>query len=152
MVAILETLADYGQAAKSAKNMQFLTEKVRQALGRQICLQYVSGDRTLRVLTINQGLEQKILDSAVETASGIISAMDPTSRVAWIKALTRSVAAVQDQGWFPVILCSEAARHLVKSSTVRELPDLVVLSVPEVAADITVESVGEINAESEAAA
>jgi flagellar biosynthesis protein FlhA len=151
MVAILEALADYGQAAKTAQNMQFLIEKARQALGRQICLQYASGDRTLRVLTIHQSLEQKILDSAVETASGLASAMDPSARVAWIKALSRSVAAVQDQGWFPVILCSEAARYLVKSSTVRELPDLVVLSVPEVAADITVEAVGEIAAESEAA-
>jgi flagellar biosynthesis protein FlhA len=151
MVAILEALADYGQAAKTAKNMQFLIEKARQALGRQICLQYATDDRTLRVLTIHQSLEQKILDSAVETASGIISAMDPSSRIAWIKALSRAVAAVQDQGWFPIILCSEAARRLVKSSTERELPDLVVLSVPEVAADITVESVGEINVESEAA-
>ncbi|MDR3146684.1 MAG: flagellar biosynthesis protein FlhA, partial [Treponema sp.] len=151
MVAILEALADYGQAAKAAKNMQFLIEKARQALGRQICLQYAGDDRILRALTINPKLEQKILDSAVETASGIISAMDPPTRAAWIKALSRSVAAVQDQGWFPIILCTEAARHLVKSSTERELPDLVVLSVPEVAPDITVESVGEINVESEAA-
>jgi flagellar biosynthesis protein FlhA len=151
MVAILETLADYGQATRPSKNMQFLIEKARQALGRQICLQYAGEDRTLRALTINPGLEQKILDSAVETASGVVSAMDPPARAAWIKALSRSVAAVQDQGWLPVVLCSEAARHLVKSSTERELPDLVVLSVPEVAPDITVEAVGEITVESEAA-
>jgi flagellar biosynthesis protein FlhA len=149
MVAILETLADYGQSVKSA---QFLTEKVRQALGRQICLQYVSGDRTLRALTINQGLEQKILDSAVETRSGIISAMDPPSRTAWLKALSRAVAAMEDQGWFPIILCSENVRYLVKSSTAREMPNLVALSVPEVTADISVEVVGEINVENEAAA
>ncbi|GHV77012.1 flagellar biosynthesis protein FlhA [Spirochaetia bacterium] len=149
MVAILEALADYGAAAKSAKNMQFLNEKARQVLSRQICLQYADDGRVLRVLTISQSLEQKILDSSVETASGIMSAMDPPSRNAWIKALSRSVAAVQDQGWFPVILCSEAARYLVKSSTERELPDLVVLSVPEVVADITVEAVGEIRVETE---
>jgi flagellar biosynthesis protein FlhA len=77
--------------------------------------------------------------------------MDPSSKAAWIKALSRSVNAVQDQGWFPVVLCSEAARRLVKSSTERDLPNLVVLSVPEVAQDIIVESVGEINLESEAA-
>ncbi|WP_010260069.1 flagellar biosynthesis protein FlhA [Treponema primitia] len=149
MVAILEALADYGQAAKAAKNMQFLNEKARQALSRQICLQYATDDRVLRVLTISQSLEQKILDSSVETASGIMSAMDPSTRISWIKALSRSVAAVQDQGWYPIILCSEAARYLVKSSTERELPDLVVLSVPEVVADVTVEAVGEISVESE---
>jgi flagellar biosynthesis protein FlhA len=143
----LEALADYGAAAKSAKNMQFLIEKARQALSRQICLQYADDGRLLRVLTISQSLEQKILDSSVETASGIMSAMDPPTRTAWIKALSRSVAAVQDQGWYPVVLCSEAARYLVKSSTERELPDLVVLSVPEVVADVTVEAVGEIRVE-----
>jgi flagellar biosynthesis protein FlhA len=103
----------------------------------------------LRVLTVSQSLEQKILDSSVETASGVISAMDPPARIAWIKALSRSVAAVQDQGWYPIILCSEAARYLVKSSTERELPDLVVLSVPEVVSDVTVEAVGEITVENE---
>jgi flagellar biosynthesis protein FlhA len=149
MVAILEALADYGQAAKTAKNMQFLIEKARQALSRQICLQYATDDRVLRVLTISQSLEQKILDSSVETASGVISALDPPARIAWIKALSRSVAAVQDQGWYPIILCSEAARYLVKSSTERELPDLVVLSVPEVVSDVTVEAVGEIAVENE---
>jgi flagellar biosynthesis protein FlhA len=147
MVAILEALADYGQAAKSAKNMQFLVEKARQALSRQICLQYANEDRVLRVLTINQSLEQKILDSSVETASGLMSAMDPPARMAWIKALSRAVAAVEDQGWYPVILCSEAARYLVKSSSDRELPNLVVLSVPEIVPDVTVEAVGEIKVE-----
>ncbi|AEF85823.1 flagellar biosynthesis protein FlhA [Treponema primitia ZAS-2] len=149
MVAILEALADYGQAAKTAKNMQFLVEKARQALSRQICLQFATDDRVLRVLTINQALEQKILDSAVETASGVISAMDPPTRMAWIKSLSRAVAAVQDQGWYPVILCSEAARYLVKSSSDRELPNLVVLSIPEIVPDISVEAVGEIKIESE---
>ena len=36
-VAILETIADYGAMTKST---ELLVEKVRQRLGRQICLQY----------------------------------------------------------------------------------------------------------------
>jgi flagellar biosynthesis protein FlhA len=113
-------------------------------------LQYANEEKVLRVLTINQNLEQKILDSAVETSSGLMSAMDPPTRTAWIKALSRAVAAVQDQGWYPVILCTEAARYLVKSSTDRELPDLVVLSIPEIVSDVTVEAVGEISIETAA--
>jgi flagellar biosynthesis protein FlhA len=57
------------------------------------------------------------------------------------------VAAVQNQGLFPVILCSEAARHLVKTALERELPEVAVLSVPEIVQDFTVESVGVIQAE-----
>ncbi|MDR2020754.1 MAG: flagellar biosynthesis protein FlhA [Treponema sp.] len=141
MVAILEALADYGPVTK---DVGFLTEKARQALSRQLCLQYADDDKRLRVLTIERNLEQQIVDSRVETSSGVLSALDPPLHNSWIKALSRSVASVQEQGWFPVVLCSEAARSLVKSSTERELPDLVVFSVPEIVPDVTIEMVGEI--------
>ncbi|MDR2551755.1 MAG: flagellar biosynthesis protein FlhA [Treponema sp.] len=147
MTAILEALADYSPATR---DVQFLTEKARQALGRQLCLQYADDDKVLRVLTLDPALEQKIIDSKVETASGVISALDPPAQSLWIKALSRAAAAVQEQGWLPVILCSEAARFLVKSSTFRELPELAVLSVPEIVSEITVEAVGEIKTETAA--
>jgi flagellar biosynthesis protein FlhA len=144
MVAILETLADYGPVTK---DIQFLIEKARQALGRELCLQYADDERKLRVLTIEQTLEKKIIDSQVQTSSGVMSALDPGLQRSWIRALTRSMAAVEEQGWLPVLLCSEAARFLVKSSLDRELPTLAVLSVPEIASEITVEVVGEIKLE-----
>jgi flagellar biosynthesis protein FlhA len=46
-----------------------------------------------------------------------------------------------------VLLTSEQTRRLVKSSSERELPELVVLSVPEIVSDVTVEAVGEIRLE-----
>ncbi len=144
MVVLLETLADY---AGVTKDPVFLAEKCRQALGRQICLQYADQDKTLRVLTIESGLEQKIIDSRVDTPGGVIAALEPTAQRQWIKALTRAVSAVQQKGWVPIVLCSEGARALVKASTERELPDLVVLSVPEIVADARVEAVGEIKTE-----
>jgi flagellar biosynthesis protein FlhA len=144
MVAILETIADYGPVTK---DIQFLIEKARQALGRELCLQYADDERKLRVLTIEQTLEKKIIDSQVQTSSGVMSALDPGLQRSWIKALTRSIVVVEGRGWIPVLLCSEAARFLVKSSLDREMPNLAVLSVPEIASEITVEVVGEIKLE-----
>jgi flagellar biosynthesis protein FlhA len=144
MVAILETLADYGPVTKDT---QFLIEKARQSLGRELCLQYADDERKLRVLTIEQSLEKKIIESQVQTSAGVMSALDPGLQRSWIKALTRSIAAVEERGWLPVILCSEAARFLVKSSLDRELPTLAVLSVPEIASDISVEVGGELKIE-----
>ena len=144
MVVILETLADY---AGITKDPGFLAEKVRQALGRQICLQYTDAQKVLHVMTIDPDLEQKIIDSRVESAVGVLSALEPTIQRQWIKALTQAVSAVQKQGFFPLILCSEAARALVKSSSEREIPDLVVLSVPEIVSDVRVEAIGEIRLE-----
>ena len=141
MVAILETLADYATVSKDGS---FLVEKTRQALGRQICLQYADDERVLNVLTIDPSLEQALVDSKVDTAGGAVPALKPELQRAWINALTNAVANVQRQGYFPVVLCSERARPLVRASTVRDIPDLAVLSVPEVASDIRVNSLGEV--------
>jgi flagellar biosynthesis protein FlhA len=142
MVTILEALADF---APISKDIQFLTEKARQSLGRQICLQYADEDRKLRVLTIDHNFEQKIVDSAVQTASGKVCALEPSLHVSWIKSLSSATASVLSQGWSPpLILCSEQARFLVKQSAERELPELVVLSVREITNDIDVEQLGEI--------
>ena len=144
MVSILEAIADY---APVSKNIWFLTEKARQALASQICRQYADADNRLRVLTIEPELEQRIIDSKYETPSGIVSAMDPPGHQAWIRAVSKAAAAVREKGWMPVILCSEQARFLVKNSTDRELPDLAVLSVPEIVSDIIPEAVGVIRTE-----
>jgi flagellar biosynthesis protein FlhA len=142
IVTILEALADF---APISKDIQFLTEKARQSLGRQICLQYADDDRKLRVLTIAHSFEQTIVDSAVQTVSGKICALEPSVHAAWIKALSAAIASVRAQGWSPpIILCSEQARALVKQSVERELPELVVLSVREITNDIEAEQLGEI--------
>lgn len=144
MVVILETLADYRPVTKDST---VLIEKVRQSLSRQICLQFVDDARTLHVLTIEPSLVQKIVESRVDTVQGPIAALEPAVQRAWIRSLSRSVASVQQAGYVPIILCPEEARILVKSSTEREIPDLVVLSVPEIANDIKVEAIGEIKQE-----
>ena len=144
MVSILEAIAEF---APVSKNIWFLTEKARQALASQICHQYADDDKRLRVLTIEPSLEQRIIDAKYETASGLVCALDPPTQKAWIKAVSKAVAAIKDKGWMPVILCSEQARFLVKNSTDRELPDLAVLSVPEITADIRPEAAGMIRLE-----
>ena len=143
-VSILESIADY---APVSKNIWFLTEKARQALSSQICHQYADEDRKLRVLTIDPSLEQRIIDGKYETPSGIVCALDPPTQKAWIKAVVKAVTAVKEKGWMPVVLCSEQARYLVKNSTDRELPDLAVLSVPEIVPEIIPEAVGMIRIE-----
>ena len=141
MVVILETLADYGTVSK---DVGFLVEKVRQGLGRQICQQYVGEGKRLRVITIEPSLEQRIIDSEVKTSTGVTAALEPGVFRKWINALMNQIRHVQGQGFQPIVFCSEAARRLVRSSTVREMPHLVVISVPEIAPEVNLEVVGEV--------
>jgi flagellar biosynthesis protein FlhA len=141
VVAILETLADF---AKITHRADFLTEKVRQHLGRQICLQYADEQQMLHVVTVSQDFQHKLLDSRVETLDGQGAALDPPTHRAWISAVSATIASMQNAGFFPVVLCPEEIRPLVRSSTEREMPNLVILSIPEIPNDIKIESVGEI--------
>ena len=145
MVVILETMADYGNVTKKT---DVLVERVREALGRQICLQYAETDdndvHTLKVLTVGVGFLTKLVESRVETNNGPIASLEPELHRAWIAALSGTIASVREKGFMPVIMCPSEARLLVKKSTEREIPNLVVISVSEIATDIHVEMLGEI--------
>ena len=140
-VIVFESLADH---APVSKEPTFLIEQTRQALGRQICLQYVDDERVLRVSTIHPELEQTLVNARVDTGSGPIAALPPDQMRAWTDAAANQLRVVEQAGYVPILLTSEAARTLVKQSLERELPQAVVLSVPEIARDIKVESMGEV--------
>ena len=146
MVVILETLSNY---APITKNPWSLTEKVREALGSQICLQYCDDDKVLRVLTIQQSLCENILQKAI--TDGVNKpqvGFSPAEGSAFIRAVTGAVASLSDKRYYPVIMCPSQVRILVKSAIERECPGVVVLSTNEVIAagpSIKLESVGEIN-------
>jgi flagellar biosynthesis protein FlhA len=142
MIPILETIADY---VSVTKDTTFLIEKVRQTLSRQICLQYSDDDKLMRVLTINPELEQIIGESRIETANGVIAALEPDIQRRWITSVANAVRNIEQAGYFPVILCSEAVRALVRASLKRDFPGIVVLSVPEVVSNVNIEQLGEIS-------
>jgi flagellar biosynthesis protein FlhA len=146
MVMILEALANFGPVTH---NTWILVDKVREALGLQICLQYADADHKLRVMQLSQGLSEKLLAHKVEPADGSrpLVAFDPVDGRNWIKEVSDAFAAMQSRNFQPVILCAEEVRSLVKISTERELPGLVVISINEIIAagsSISVEVLGEI--------
>jgi len=141
MVVILETISDYGGVTKDTYD---LVEKVRQALGRQICLQYSDDRNVLHVFTVDPSFISRIVESGVKTVNGPIAALEINEQRAWISALSGAVNLAGERGLMPVILCPQEARALIKSSSERELPQVVVLSIQEIAADIKVEMIGEI--------
>ena len=144
-IVILETLADFRPITA---DVSILVEKVRQALGRQICLQYADENKTLHVLTVEPSLAQKIIESRIDTVNGPMAALEPSEQRMWIRSLIQAVTTMQKSGFLPIVLAPEAsARILIKNSTDREIPDLVVLSIPEISKDIQVEVIGEIKLE-----
>jgi flagellar biosynthesis protein FlhA len=152
IVTILETLANY---AGVSKNPWELTEKVRQALGLQICMQYADPeDKKLRVMRLSQGLSEMIQEHAYmpDDGSKPYVALDPVDRRKWITAVSGSLARVNEKGYQPIILCVSAIRQLVHSAIEREMPGVIVLSDMEMftaGRAVSIEIVDEITSEEE---
>ena len=149
MVTILEALANFGGITK---NTWELIEKVREALGLQICLQYVDQDDKLRVVNLSQGWSQKFLDYAQTPSDGSqpFVAFDPVDGRKWIEAVSKTITSVHAMGYQPIIMCSSIIRQLVRCSIEREMPGVVVISDREILAasnNIGLEVLGEITDE-----
>lgn len=142
---ILETLANFGPQV----NPYILTEKVRRALGLQICLQYADSDKVLRAMRLSQEWSEKLLEHQVIPPDGSqpFVAFDPVDGRNWISTISEAFAAMNQNNYQPIIVCPTEVRLLVKSSTEREMPGLVVISIDEVIASgstIKFEVLGEI--------
>lgn len=144
MVSILETLADQAQVTK---DLDRLTEHVRQGLARQILQPLVSKDKTLPVITLDPQIEQQILDSIQPSDYGTYLALDPKMLQVLIQSLSREVEKVMLKGITPVIVCAPLVRINLKRVTERQLPQLMVLSYNELVQGVQVQTVGMVGME-----
>ena len=134
-------------------NVWELTQKVREALGLQICMQYADpNDKKLRVMRLSQNLSVMIMNHAVypEDGSKPYVALDPVDRRRWISAVSDSLAKTSQMGYMPIILCVSQVRQLVRAAIEREQPGVIVISDMEMYSagnNISVEIIAEIEAE-----
>lgn len=153
-VKILETMANYSQVSS---NVWDLTGKVREALGLQICSQYIDpNEKKLRVIKLSQGFSEMIAQHAYYPPDGSkpYVAFDPVDRRKWITAVSNSLAKIDKMGFMPVILCVSNVRQLVRSALEREQPGVVVISDMEMYTatngnGISVEIIDEISEDEE---
>lgn len=124
LVTILETLLDY---APAVKDIEILTEYVRQALSRYITKQYMTQDGSVPVLTLDPRLE-RVLMQTVESGGAI--SPEIVSKI--IRSIEKVLSASGAKGMQPVILCSVQVRRYLKRLMEKFLPLVVVLSNAEV--------------------
>ena len=151
IVAILETLANYGNMPH---NNWLLIEKVREALGQQICLQYVDPhdpNKKLSVLQVSQTASEMIMSHCFVPNDGgqpFIN-FNPVDGRKWISAVSAAVTSVRERNYQPILLCgTPELRQLVRNSISREMPGVIALSLNEVVAagsNVNLEILGEIN-------
>jgi flagellar biosynthesis protein FlhA len=141
MMTILETLADY---APITRDIDMLTEYVRQALGRAISRTYIHEDNA-DVITLDPKLEQLIMDSVQKTEAGSYIAMDPAMSNRIVREAAAMTEKVAQSGKMPIVLASPVVRLYFKRLTENSIPGLVVLSYNELDPALEVNSVGMVS-------
>ncbi len=139
LLAILETLADW---APMTKDLDILTEYVRQALSRSIVKPYVGPNGALAVVTLDQKIETAIAESIQRTDHGSFLAMDPRMVERIVQALSGHIEAFVNLNSQPAVLCSAQVRIHFKRMLDRLVPNLVVLSYDEVLNSAEVQTIG----------
>jgi flagellar biosynthesis protein FlhA len=135
-VTLLEAL---GEVAGRSKNHVLLTEYVRQVLRRTLVKPYLGEKGTLSAFFLSAALEQ-IFESAIEHGeqeSVCVLAPQPMSEV-----LKRVVATIGPVQVSTVLITSANTRYFVRQILETSAPNIVVISHPEIPAEVRVNSLG----------
>jgi flagellar biosynthesis protein FlhA len=135
---ILETLGDY---ASRTKDLDVLTEYVRNALGRAICKQYVDEKDRLWCLTLDPALEELINGHLDRSERGTTNTMPPQTAQQVVQQVAAKAAELTQTGRSAVILCGPQVRAALRRMIEGSLPHVAVLAFNEVPPEITVEAI-----------
>jgi flagellar biosynthesis protein FlhA len=138
MESILETIGDQGV---SIKDTDMLTEYVRQKLKRTITRKYTDGSG-IKVISLDQGIENTILSSAKKSDHGTYLAIEPQVVQRIVEGVSDQIEKVKELIHQPVILTSPIVRIYFKRLIDQFLPNLTVLSFNEIEANIQIQAIG----------
>ena len=142
VIFIFERLCDY---ARFSKEPDILSERLRAALGRQICLSNANKDKVLYALTLSSEWEKILDDSCQRTELGTMFLLNPMQVQELIETTATTLMRAQSAvGVQPVILCSPRIRLPLYQMLERHIPTIVVISYSELITDIRVEAIDTI--------
>ncbi len=142
LVVILEAMAD---GLRLNRDIDFLTDHVRQHMSRTICRQYTNSDNVLSVVTLHPQLENSIAESIQQTQMGNYPVLEPKLARRVMEKLQETLEKLSAQGISPVVVCSPQVRLPFKRLTLRHFPQLPVLSLNEVSHGIEIEVMGTVS-------
>lgn len=138
---ILETLADFSH---TLKDIDITTEYVRQALKRTITRKFADAGQ-LRVITIDNEIENLIVNSVKKSDQGSYLAMDPENIQKIVTAFTAQVEKIKDAIPMPIVLTSPIVRIYFKKLIDQFVPNITVISFNEIDNSVQIQAIGNVS-------
>lgn len=141
LVSILEALADH---ARSTRDINILTEYVRQKLSRQLTKNYFPFGQA-KVVTLEQSLENMLMEAIDQNDNGTYLAIDPLKTQSILASLAEAVRNLMQMGELPIVVTAPIVRIYFKRMSAQAIPDLIVLSYNEIESEIDIQSAGMVS-------
>jgi flagellar biosynthesis protein FlhA len=135
---ILETLGDYGTRTK---DLDILTEYVRNALARTICKQHVDAEDRITCVTLDPAVEELIAGHLQRTDAGVTMSMPPRTQQQLIQAIAAKVNEAAQTGRNAVLLVGPNVRSWVRRMIEQALPQTPVLGMNEIVPEVSLDAV-----------
>jgi flagellar biosynthesis protein FlhA len=139
LLTIAECMADW---APVVKQLDVLTEHVRQALSRTITGQHLTPDGELMVVTLGQPLERRLAEAIERTDHGDFLSIDPQLAQLAMEKLAKQLEKFGPMNLQPVTLCSSHIRLHFKRLVDRFMPNISILSYDEIEPNVKIQSIG----------
>lgn len=139
---VFERLSDY---ARFSREPDVLSERLRAALGRQICLGHTDRNKNLYAITLSNDWEKMLDDNCQRTELGTMFMLNPLQIQELIENTRETIRRVQQTyNRLPVVLCSPRIRLPLFQLLDRHIPVITVMSYSELIPDIQVQAVGTV--------
>jgi flagellar biosynthesis protein FlhA len=154
---ILETLADW---ASKSKDLDVLTEYVRNALRRTICGQYAvpiedsaGAQRRYRLacVTLDPAFEDWINGYVDRSGGATVLSMPATAANQAVERVSAALQPLMAAGHQPVVIASPQVRGIVRQILEPHLPAAAVLGYNEIVSEVEIESMGLVTQREESA-
>ena len=139
LLLILETLADW---APATKDLDLLTEYVRQSLARTITKIHQTAEGILPVITLDHSVESAVVAAIQPTEQGSHFALDPNIAQKIVNNLAHVLDKSPSLNFQPVIVCSAPIRCYFKKLVDQFIPNISVLSYDEILSNVEIQSLG----------
>lgn len=141
---IMEVLATFGM---QNKHPDYLIEKVRLTLKRQITESMVAADKNLYVFTLPSNIEQTLASSLQNTDDGQEIVIDPALAQKILSAIMKKSDECVARGLPPLMIISPPIRLPMRRFVEKFVPNVNIMSHNEISENVRIESLGMLEME-----
>jgi len=138
----LETILEAcGDCSLRTKDIEVMTDYVRNALGRTICKQYVDETDKMWCITLDPTLEDVVNQHIDRGERGTTNTLPPKTAQQIVARIAERMQELTGTGRPGVVLCSPVVRSAVRKMLESAMPQVAVLAYNEIPSGVSVEAV-----------